>query len=83
MSSLAYRGQGEKRSYSEEQAFIKHQGGVQYEIRKGFVDNMKVPVKFYVNNKLKPLVYDELKNHCNRGANVGGVSLYFNSVFSL
>lgn len=75
MSSLAFRGQGDKRTYAQEQAFIKHCGGVQYEIQKGFVENMKVPVKFYVNNKLKPLIYDELKNHCSRGANVGGVSI--------
>ena len=75
MSSLAFRGQGENRTFAQEQAFIKHCGGVQYEIHKGFVENMNVPVQFYVNNKLKPLVYDELKNYCSRGANVGGVSI--------
>ena len=32
-----------------------------YDIRKGFVDNMRVPVKFYVNDKLEGLIFDELK----------------------
>ena len=33
-------------------------------IDRGFVENMKVPVKFYVNQKLESLVFNELKEQC-------------------
>ena len=35
-------------------------------IRTGFVPNMNVPVNFYVNEKLKPLLFEELAQSCGK-----------------
>ena len=58
------------RSFEEEQAFITRVDPNLFEICKEFVPNMNVPVKFYVNEALAPLLFDELRQHC--GASSGG-----------
>ncbi|KAK9798605.1 hypothetical protein WJX73_007952 [Symbiochloris irregularis] len=59
------------RSFDEEAKFIEQKGVVEYVIRQGFVPNMRVPAHFYVNDKLKHLVFEELQQFCARG-DVGG-----------
>merc|ERR1719361_2680954 len=44
------------------------QNSFQFTIDKGFVPNMRVIGKFFVNPKLEKIVFDELREHCNRGA---------------
>ena len=58
------------RTFEEEEAFITSDSNVAHNIAKGFVENMNVPVRFYVNEKLKPLLYGELRQHCS-AAGVG------------
>ena len=43
----------------------------QFHIDTGFVKGMNVPVKFYVNEPLQPLIFDELQKHAG-AAGVGG-----------
>merc|ERR1719361_807102 len=44
------------------------QNSFQFTIDKGFVPNMRVIGKFFVNPKLEKIVFDELREHCHRGA---------------
>ena len=60
-----------KRSYNEECAYVDRLNDTSYRIREGFVPNMRVPGRFYVNDKLRPLMFDELRHHVN-SAGVGG-----------
>jgi tRNA-splicing ligase RtcB (3'-phosphate/5'-hydroxy nucleic acid ligase) len=54
------------RSFEEEMKFIhKENESCTWSIDRGFVDNMRVPVKFFVNKKLESLVFDELKEQCH------------------
>lgn len=39
---------------------------MEFEIKPGFVPNMRVPGAFYVNDRLKALVFEELQ-HATRG----------------
>ena len=44
-----------------------------FEIDQGFVPNMRVPGRFYVNGKLEPLMFDELRFHASKaGGGQGG-----------
>ncbi len=49
------------RTYEEECAFVKQVDGTSYSIGRGFVDNMNVPGHFYVNEELKSLLFEELR----------------------
>jgi len=40
---------------------------VQYNVKLGFVPNMNVPGTFYVNDKLKDLLFEELAQSVQRG----------------
>jgi tRNA-splicing ligase RtcB len=55
------------RTYEEEMSFIEQLTSTKYQIKKGFVPNMNVPGVFYVNDALKDLVFDELKQHSVAG----------------
>jgi tRNA-splicing ligase RtcB (3'-phosphate/5'-hydroxy nucleic acid ligase) len=55
------------RTYDEELSYIKQLTPWKYQINPGFVPNMKVPGIFYVNDKLKDLVFEELKHHSESG----------------
>eukprot|EP00051_Salpingoeca_urceolata_P028473 m.487065 g.487065 ORF g.487065 m.487065 type:complete len:525 (+) comp24766_c0_seq1:164-1738(+) len=64
----------EQRTYAEELKYLEKIGGehsVSYRIRKGFVPNMNVEGRFYVNKQLEELMFDELKQHSSH-AGVGG-----------
>ena len=54
------------RSFEDERKFISRVEGepCQWHIDRGFVDNMNVPVRFYVNEKLEDLVFNELREQC-------------------
>ncbi|MGB1600618.1 MAG: hypothetical protein ACPIOQ_48195 [Promethearchaeia archaeon] len=49
------------RTYEQECAFVKQVDGCSYSIGQGFVDSMRVPGHFYVNEEIKSLLFDELK----------------------
>ena len=51
------------RSYQESLKFIQQVSPVEYHIMPGFVPNMRVPVHFFVNNDLSPLLFEELENY--------------------
>lgn len=52
------------RPYEEELKYIKQLSPYHYEIAPGFVPNMKCPGTFYVNDKLKDLIFEELQAAC-------------------
>lgn len=60
-----------KRTYEEENAYITKLDDVRYEIREGFVADMRVPGKFYVNSVLRELMFDELAQY-TEARGVGG-----------
>ncbi|KAF8821098.1 Dna segment, Chr 10, Wayne State University 52, expressed family protein [Cardiosporidium cionae] len=62
------------RSFEAEMQFLKKDENSPncYRIQVGFVPNMLVEGKFYVNDKLKPLLLEELKASCLNGGNRGG-----------
>jgi len=59
------------RSYKEELEFIEKIDANSYRIKKGFVPNMKVEGKFYINENLERLMFDELRIFAN-AQGVGG-----------
>jgi len=61
-----------KRSYNEEMSYVKRETDTLYNIAQGFVPNMNVPGRFYVNGALERLVFDELRSFTRQSANVGG-----------
>lgn len=61
-----------KRSYEQEMNYCKRKTGSMYTIKEGFVPGMNVPGKFYVNEQLERLVFDELRSYSRQSSNVGG-----------
>jgi tRNA-splicing ligase RtcB len=59
------------RTYEEELKFFERRTPSMIQIKKGFVPNMNVGGRFYVNDKLESLVYEELKTNCEHGG-IGG-----------
>lgn len=55
----------------QEKKFITRSGPVQYEIAQGFVPNMRVPGRCYVNSDLEGLMFDELKAYSTAGGQGG------------
>ena len=53
------------RSLADSLGFIKQVTPVEYHIARGFVPNMRVPVHFFVNSDLSPLLLGELENYHN------------------
>ena len=47
--------------------YISQSTPVSFAIDKGFVPNMRVPGRFYVNNQLQPLMFEELQHHTQAG----------------
>ncbi|KAI6655932.1 tRNA-splicing ligase RtcB-like [Oopsacas minuta] len=60
-----------KRTYKDECNFIEREGNCTFKIKKDFVPNMQVEGRFYVNDRLKKLMFDELSHH-SRSQGVGG-----------
>ena len=59
------------RSYEDECQFIKRKNKFMFTISKGFVPNMNVEGRFYVNSKLEKIVFQELADHVRRGGDAG------------
>lgn len=55
----------------QEKKFITRSSPVQYEIAQGFVPNMRVPGRCYVNSDLEGLLFDELKAYSTAGGQGG------------
>jgi tRNA-splicing ligase RtcB len=63
---------GVVRTYEEEKGFVHRASNCMFRVDKGFVPNMRVPGKFYVNKHLETLMFDELKQFCKQGTGGGG-----------
>mmetsp|Transcript_3236 Transcript_3236/g.7105 ORF Transcript_3236/g.7105 Transcript_3236/m.7105 type:complete len:507 (+) Transcript_3236:115-1635(+) len=59
------------RTYEQEKAFIEQISPVKYEVKQGFVPGMRVPGVFYVNDRLKDLIFEELQQSVSRGETGG------------
>ena len=57
---------GVVRTYDEETAMIHRESASSFRVDVGFVENMKVPGRFYVNSHLEALMFGELKQFCGR-----------------
>ena len=55
-----------KRTIKEEKSFIEKVDECKYRIKKGFVPNMRVDAYFFVTDKLKDLIYEELEDFCDK-----------------
>ncbi|CAI4222410.1 unnamed protein product [Auanema sp. JU1783] len=53
------------RTFEEECDYIERLSSVKFRIKEGFVPNMKVEGRFYVNKNLEGLMFKELKNSVN------------------
>eukprot|EP01025_Chloroclados_australasicus_P046696 TRINITY_DN5153_c0_g2_i2.p1 TRINITY_DN5153_c0_g2~~TRINITY_DN5153_c0_g2_i2.p1 ORF type:complete len:527 (+),score=62.11 TRINITY_DN5153_c0_g2_i2:58-1581(+) len=60
-----------RRTYREELEYIEQLNDCQYMVHKGFVPGMAVPGTFYVNDRLKDLIFEELQLHVRRGEHGG------------
>ena len=52
------------RTYEEELKYLEKIDDVTWRIKKGFVNNMKVEGRFYVNQHLEKLMFEELRASC-------------------
>ena len=59
------------RTYEEEKAYLKQVAPCEWQIDKGFVPNMNVPGRFYVNPALQELVFSELQQFTRSSAQQG------------
>ncbi|DBB03997.1 TPA: hypothetical protein ACH3X1_013059 [Trebouxia sp. C0004] len=59
------------RTYEEACKFIEQEDDTKYKVNLGFVPNMRVPGYFYVNDRLKSLIFEELQHACQRGGHGG------------
>lgn len=60
------------RSFEEEKKYIHRKDKTSFTIDKGFVPNMKVEGRFYVNSCLEKIVFEELASHCEKKSDGGG-----------
>jgi tRNA-splicing ligase RtcB len=61
-----------KRTYDEEMAFLTRETDSMFSIKKGFVPNMKVEGRFYVNHALEGMMLDEIRNYARHSHTQGG-----------
>lgn len=59
------------RTYEQEMAYIEQLSPYHYRVKPGFVPGMAVPGVFYVNDRLKGLLFEELQAFCARGEHGG------------
>ncbi|DBA67395.1 hypothetical protein WJX79_001447 [Trebouxia sp. C0005] len=60
-----------QRTYEEACKFIEQEDDTKYKVNLGFVPKMRVPGYFYVNDRLKSLIFEELQHACQRGGHGG------------
>ncbi len=61
-----------QRSYLEDCRFLRRLDANTFQIDIGFVPNMRVPGRFYVNSVLEPMMFEELKSAQSSAHGVGG-----------
>jgi len=59
------------RTFAQSMKFIERIQGCKFRIKKGFVPNMNVEGRFYVNQRLESLMLDELRHFCD-AKGIGG-----------
>ncbi|EFN58446.1 hypothetical protein CHLNCDRAFT_55997 [Chlorella variabilis] len=59
------------RTFDQEMGFIQQLSPYHYRVAAGFVPGMSVPGVFYVNDRLKGLLFEELQAYCQRGEHGG------------
>ena len=64
MSAFGQKVAAPVRTYEEEMKFLSRNDATSWTIKPGFVPNMRVEGRFYVNSALEDLVFDELKQQC-------------------
>ncbi|VDL73757.1 unnamed protein product [Nippostrongylus brasiliensis] len=64
---------GMPRTFEEECAFIERVSECKFKIKKGFVPNMNVECRFYVNKKLEQQMFEELRLSIGRLGNVAAL----------
>ena len=55
------------RTYEQECEFVQKESPTSYCIKKGFVENMRVPGVFYVNDNIRELLFEELRQFTRSG----------------
>lgn len=67
----AHRSRHLRRCNPQEMGYIEQDTPVRFRIKEGMVPGMRVPGKFYVNDRLKSLIFDELHAATQRGGQGG------------
>ena len=60
-----------KSSAVQAKQYIEQEDDTRYKVNIGFVPKMRVPGYFYVNDRLKSLIFEELQHACQRGGHGG------------
>lgn len=62
---------GVVRTFEDEMKFLEQTGPVQWRVKPGFVPNMRVDARIYVNEAMRELLFEELEHFCQQKG-VGG-----------
>ena len=62
------------RTYEQECGFVEQVDATSYRINMGFVENMRVPGHFYVNNSIRDLLFEELRQFSRSSGTAGQFS---------
>jgi hypothetical protein len=62
------------RTYEQECGFVEQIDATSYRIKKGFVENMRVPGHFYVNESIRDLLFEELRQFSRSSGSAGQFS---------
>jgi tRNA-splicing ligase RtcB (3'-phosphate/5'-hydroxy nucleic acid ligase) len=62
------------RTYEQECGFVEQVDATSYRINKGFVENMRVPGHFYVNDNIRDLLFEELRQFSRSSGSAGQFS---------
>ena len=62
------------RTYEQECGFVEQIDATSYRINKGFVENMRVPGHFYVNDSIRDLLFEELRQFSKSSGSTGQFS---------
>ena len=71
MEDIGGAGKMLRRTFAQEMSYLERVTPTQWRIKPGFVENMRVPGVFYVNERLETLMFDELRAFCDRGDHGG------------
>ena len=71
MEDIGGSGKMLRRTFAQEMSYVERITPTQWRVKPGFVENMRVPGVFYVNERLETLMFDELRAFCDRGDHGG------------